>query len=241
MRAAWYRLTVRVLVVLFLVLLVGPVPGQTPEEVASLERRKAIQGLFHATEESWPTERRIRLKYTFKRVDEKLAADFFPALTHKNKNIRFSTPGDRRSGLITAEFGQFLHKARWKSVTMDMEFTSYSVSRKGDMLAAALIDSKARQGLGSNMGRAMVRIARDRVVGKPMPLVFPQAARRSPMRFGCDFADGVFQCRLSGHTARDAAGNAIETKKLPKWLKKSKVGHVGFIWRGQTQGYSKTL
>ena len=138
--------------------------------------------------------------------------------------------------MITAEFGQFWHKARWKNVTMDMSFTSYSQSKKGDLIAAALTH-KGERAIGCNMGMAMVQISGGKIVGKPFPRVFPQAARRTAIRFGCEYKEGTFSCRLSDSASTDAAGNAIEISKLPKWLKKAKTSHVGFVWRGQTQGY----
>ncbi len=229
--------TLLALVVLFSFFLICFAGGQAPQGDASTSRKKVIENLFHATGKSWPAEGRLRLSYTFNFSADKLTGDFFPAISSVNKNIRYSTPGDRRRGLIIAEYGQFLHKARWKNVTMDMKFTSYSVSRKGDLLAAALSDSKGKRAMGCNMGRSMVNIVKGKVAGKPMPLVFPQAARRTAMHYGCEFKDATFRCRLNGATAKDPAANPIETKKLPKWLKKTKTGHVGFIWRGQTQGY----
>ena len=139
--------------------------------------------------------------------------------------------------MIIAEQGVFVHQARWKEVTFDVTFSTYSGTRKGDYIAAALAWDDGKRGVACNLGQAMFPLKKWRPSGKPVPRVFPLAMHRQRSQFGFDFRNGVFTCRSREQVATDDADQPIDTTKRAKWMKNVKAPQVGVLWKGRVQGY----
>lgn len=193
---------------------------------------------FHATDVELLDDGRVRLRYNFESMQESLLEDFGPDIRTTKGRIRWSRQGEGGSrylenGLIIANEGVLLHKARWSDAAVKVDFMSLAGHRDGNILAAVYAYGKnQKHWLASNQGRQCLKLSnRMRLQRPPIPRSEPSALSADRrFEFGYRIHDGVF-------TARTGEVGAANTSNDPKFTKDLEPGHAGLAWKGQIQGY----
>lgn len=214
---------------------------QKAESAETSEPKFTLEDLkrwFQATDVELLDDGRVKLRYNFETMQESLLVDFSPDIKKTKGKVRWSRHGEGGSryiekGLIIANNGALLHKARWEEAVMQVDFLSLCGHRNGNILAAIYAYGK-KQGniVASNQGRQCLKLSRRmRHTRPPIPRKEPRSlAADRRLSFGFRIRDGVF-------TAETGEVRTADTSADPKFLKGIEPGHVGLAWKGQVQGY----
>ncbi len=199
---------------------------------------EVILNYLNATRGSIDDDGRIHLVYNFKTKENTLLADWSPKLSKAKRAIRWSrgyegTWKTIEDGLIIADKGTFVHRARWDGdVEMSVDYLSVSIAGKRDLLAAVYAYDRGKRIIGSQVGEQCVRIRKNlSLLGRPIPEApLSQIDCEKRIQFGMRLEDGVFSATNYGRETASSRDNE-------RFLKKVTPGHVGLAWNGRINGF----
>ena len=238
------RLSVRRIATVLLLLTLGLSTAVVGQEEAEAKTEKvtyneqAILDHFHASSGSVSDDGRVELVYDFSTKDANLLRDWSPALAKTKRRIRWSqgyegTWTTVEDGLIIADQGTFLHRAKWDGdAEIHVDYLSMSASGKKDVLATIYAWDRGKKIVGSQIGEQCIQVTRSlKVRGRPIPAeALRQVSVEDRRTFGMKMKDGVVTALRNGSAA-------ASSEKEPKFVKKPGPGQVGLAWKGRVNGF----
>lgn len=213
----------------------APAPPAPPPLVLDEE---ALGHHFRANTTEVTEEGRVKLVYEFTTKEASLLEDWLPKIAETRRRIRWSqglegTFSTVEHGLIIADEGTFLHRAKWEpDVELSLDFLSMSGQEKSDVFAAIFLWDKGKQIVGSQVGEQCIRLAKNLAPkGRPVPAQpLAQLSAESRVNFGVRLRDGIVSA-LRG-------GSAVATSQGEEgFVKDPAAGQVGLAWKGRVNGF----
>jgi len=198
----------------------------------------ALQSYFQASALEITEAGRVKLTYDFSTKDSNLLVDWLPKIADTKRRIRWSmglegTFSTVEDGLIIADEGTFLHRAKWeKDVELTLDYLSMSGHDKNDLLAAVYLWDQGKQIVASQVGEQCLRLAKNLAPkGKPIPAMpLGQLTGEERRSFGVRVRDGIVSALRGGSAVASSEGK-------PDFAKEIAAGQVGLAWRGRVNGF----
>ncbi|MEM7164343.1 MAG: hypothetical protein AAF581_02710 [Planctomycetota bacterium] len=202
----------------------------------TLDEVARLKSIFGASSFEVAGDGTVTATYDFTTKDASLTEAFSPPMEKTKQRIRWSrglegTWNTVEDGLIIADQGVWLHKARWTEARMEAEYLSMSAVKKGDVLAAVFLPHKGKKLYGANLGQQCVKLKPNvKLAAKPIPARFPVASVQNRFSFGLEIKNKVLTALRNDRRAADTAND-------PKFVRKAQPGQLGLAWRGTINGF----
>ena len=199
---------------------------------------QAILDHFQASSGSVTEDGRVNLVYDFSTKDSNLLRDWSPDLSKTKRRIRWSQGHEGtwttvEDGLIIADQGTFLHKAKWAGdAEIHVDYLSMSASGKKDVIATIYAWDRGKKIVGSHVGEQCIQLTRSiKVRGRPIPAEpLHQLSVEDRRNFGMKMKSGVVSAMRNGSAV-------ASSEEKPKFVKKPGPGQVGVAWNGRVNGF----
>ncbi|MCA8960966.1 MAG: hypothetical protein KDC38_10660 [Planctomycetes bacterium] len=199
------------------------------------EEQQRIAQLFRATEIVFKKDGSISLRYDFESKRESLLEDW--SVNARKKNVvRWSRGYEGKTttvedGLIIADEGMLLHRAKWRDANLNVDYLSTSGTRSQDLLAAIFAYDRGKRIVGSHLGSQCVQLKGLRRTSQCIPRANTTTVSHDErLSFGYKIEKGVLYATKSG-------ASMVNTMENPKFTRDLGPGFGGLAWQGRVQGF----